>query len=79
MFDKYPDVLNIADLQTALSIGRSMAYRLINEGHIKHLRIGKSIKIPKTFLIDYVAKSSEMCYNEMVVSSAVTQEGGKIS
>jgi len=63
MFTNFPDVLTVDDIQKALGIGRSMAYRLIQAGEIKHIRIGKSIKIPKLFLIDYV---TEKCYNNAV-------------
>ena len=60
MFNKYPDVLDMTDLQTALGIGRSTAYRLIRDGEIRHLRIGRTIKIPRRFLVDYVEQA---CYN----------------
>ena len=61
MFDNYPDVLTIDDLQSALGIGRSTAYRLIRSGAIRHLRIGKNIKIPRRFLLEYI---HEACYNK---------------
>ena len=61
IFSEYPDVLTINDMQKALGIGRSMAYRLIHGGYIKHLRIGKSIKIPKRFLVDYVLSECYTC------------------
>lgn len=63
IFNEYPDVLTIYEMQQALGIGRSMAYRLINDGKIKHLRIGKSIKVPKRFLVDYVLSE---CYTGAV-------------
>lgn len=65
MFNEYPDILNIQDIQLALGIGRSMAYRLIKDGKIKHLRVGKSIKIPKCFLVDYIR---DECYNGTVAA-----------
>lgn len=61
MFSNYPDLMTIRDLQRALHIGRSAAYRLINDGGLRHLRIGRSIKIPKSYLIDFVLSS---CYTE---------------
>ena len=61
IFHVYPDVLTIAEMQEALGIGRSMAYRLIKGGKVKHLRIGKKIKIPKRFLVDYVL---DECYTD---------------
>ena len=59
MFSEYPDVLTVAQLQKALGIGRNTAYNLVNEGLIKSVRFGKSIRVPKLWLIDYVLSS---CY-----------------
>ena len=61
MFADFPDVMTIYDIQKSLGIGRTAAYKLINTGKIKHLRIGKSIKIPKQFLIDYILSE---CYTD---------------
>lgn len=61
MFENFPDILTIKNLQDALSIGRSTAYRLISSGAIKHWKIGKTIKIPKPYLLDYIAGS---CYTD---------------
>ena len=66
MFDKYNDLMNMSDIQNALGIGRTTAYRLINDGKIQHLRIGKTIKIPKRYLVDFVEKS---CYNDAVTTN----------
>ena len=67
MFEHYPDLLTPEDLQKALGIGRSTVYRLINGGRLKHMRIGKTIKIPKRFLIDFVMES---CYNDSVAEDS---------
>jgi len=66
MFAEYPDVLTIDEIRSALGIGKSLAYRLINNGNIKHFRIGKYIKVPKRFLIDYVLGE---CYTDTVATS----------
>lgn len=71
MFNEYPDLLTIEAMQEALGIGRTMAYRLINGGKIQHMRIGKTIKIPKQFLIDYVHTE---CYNGMSNGLSVSQK-----
>lgn len=54
MFCEYPDVMSVQDIQSALGIGRSMAYKLLSEGSIKNFRIGKSRRIAKVHLIEYV-------------------------
>jgi len=71
MFANYPDVMNIKDIQSALSVSRSTAYQLISTGAIKHWKIGKSIKVPKAFLIDFIVAS---CYNGTVVENSPSQE-----
>lgn len=73
MFDNFKDLLDISDIQCALGIGRSMAYRLVRDGKIRHLRIGKTIKIPKPYLLDFVENS---CYTDGVVVD-LPSEGGK--
>ena len=62
-FEKYPDVLTVKQLQSALNIGRSCAYGLINEGQIPFFKVGKTIRIPKTGLLAYLHDSVESCYN----------------
>ena len=74
MFSEYPDLLATNDVQKALGIGRTKTYELINDGTIRHIRIGKSIKIPKQFLIDFV---SQACYNtDVAIGSLPCQMEG---
>jgi len=54
MFADYPDVVGVAELQSMLGVGRKLAYRLINEGEIKALHIGRTYKIPKANVIAYL-------------------------
>ena len=65
MFNEYTDLLSINELQNALGIGRTSAYRLINNGEVSHIRIGKSIRVPKRHLIDFINRS---CYHGNVVA-----------
>lgn len=53
----YPDILTVHDMQNILKIGRNTAYHLIDSGHIRHVRIGRSIRIPKTCLIDFLSSA----------------------
>ena len=63
MFKEFPDLLSVKDLQKALNVGRNVAYGLIRDGSIKHLRIWRSIKIPKPYLMDFMRES---CYTDGV-------------
>lgn len=73
MFMNYPDMMNVSQLQEALGIGRNMAYDLIRHNKIKSLKIGKNIRIPKAFLIDYVLQH---CYN--CNSNGLVHDGGVV-
>lgn len=53
-FQSYPDILDVQQVQSALGIGRTWAYKLLEENRIKHFRIGHTYRIPKIALIEYV-------------------------
>jgi len=71
MFNGYPDVLTVAQLQKALQIGRNTAYNLIASNEIKSLRIGKNLRIPKKHLLDYITNS---CYNNDVMDYPLSHD-----
>lgn len=54
MFENYNDVVNVEELCEMLKVGKNTAYKLINNGDIKSLRIGKTHKIPKSCVITYI-------------------------
>ena len=72
MFNNLPDILTVQDIQKALGIGRSLAYRLINGGDIPHMRVGKTIKIPKKFFVDYI---ENRCYHNGAADGGPSPKG----
>ena len=58
MFNSYPDVLSVKQLCEILDIGKNTAYRLLQSGEIKSIKIGKVYKIPKKSIKDYIIKNS---------------------
>lgn len=54
MFAKFPDVVSITQLSQMLHISEKLAYRLIRENQIDHLKIGRTYKIPKINVIRYL-------------------------
>lgn len=55
MFREYPDVVDVDELRRMLGgIGRRTAYRLLQNGDIKSVKIGRSYRIPKMYVIDYL-------------------------
>ena len=62
MFERYPDVVEVDQLREMLGgISRKLAYRLLAEKDIHSVRIGRTYKIPKACIIDYLL-SEEMCH-----------------
>ena len=58
MFNSYPDILSVKQLCEILDIGKNTAYRLLQGGEIKSIKIGKVYKIPKKYVTKYIVKNS---------------------
>ena len=54
MFKVYPDVVSVEQLMEMLQIGKVLAYRLITEGKIKAVKIGRAYKIAKRNVVEYL-------------------------
>ena len=55
MFADYPDVVTVKQMCEMIGgISEKTAYRLIHSGEVRHIAIGRNIRIPKVFLIDYL-------------------------
>ena len=54
MLKEYADIMTVKDLARALNIGINAAYKLIDAGAIGCKRVGRSIRIPKVCVIDYI-------------------------
>ena len=52
-----------------LKISRSTMYRLVREGEIKCVKIGRKILIPAEFIKLFLKKSSDLCYNSQQVKN----------
>ena len=55
-----PDLMSVKDLMKALGIGRTKAYELVRNGEIGSVKIGRTIRIPKSIFVDYI---NRLCYN----------------
>lgn len=53
-FEQYPDIMTVAQVRTALGIGRVGVYKLLESGQIKSFKIGHAYKIPKSALINFI-------------------------
>ena len=59
MFRDYPDVLEVKDLQSMLGIGRHQVYGLITSGQIDGVKLGKTYKVPKIGVIEYLISGNQ--------------------
>ena len=75
MLECYPDLMTVKHVQSALSIGRSKAYDLIHSGALHYIQVGRQIRIPKKYLVDYLAR---LGYNRAQESDAGCVERGAI-
>ena len=59
MFENYPDVVDVDDLCKMLGgISRTLAYRLLTDQEIRSVRIGRSYKISKICVLEYLTRTS---------------------
>ena len=53
------ELLTIDQLCQILQIGKNTAYKLLQTGEIKGFRVGRSWKIPRDSVIEYVSNQSK--------------------
>lgn len=52
-----PIVLDVRTLAKVLRVSLNTAYSLVRSGQIRSVRVGRSYRVPKEALIDYLGKS----------------------
>jgi len=58
LFAQYDDIVTVEQLADMLKIGRNTAYELVRAGLIPSVRVGRSIRIPKQGIIDYIGRNN---------------------
>ena len=54
MLRQYPDILNINQMCAVLSISTKTGYKLLKEGKIQSIKVGRAYRIPKAHVFDYL-------------------------
>ena len=54
VFKDYPDVLNVKQVSTLLGVSTKVVYRLLNNGTIDSLKVGREFRIPKVNVMKYI-------------------------
>lgn len=60
MLEDYSDVLTVEEVCSALRIGYNRVYQLLGNGVLKSFRNGRTWRIPKQAVIEYVLKSAKL-------------------
>jgi len=53
-FREYPDVLDAKQVSTLLGVSTKVVYRLLRDGSIVSLKIGREFRVPKVNVMKYV-------------------------
>ena len=53
-YEHLPLLLTVEEMASVLRIGRNPAYQLVKDGNIQSIRVGRSIRIPRNALIQFV-------------------------
>ena len=57
LFDEYPDLVTVAQLQKMLRICRPVVYELIKDKKVRALKVGRCYRITKQSVIDLIFNS----------------------
>ena len=60
IFADYPDVVNVEQMCSMLGgVGKKTVYDLLHSGDIRYIKLGKSFKIPKACIIEYLIGNTQ--------------------
>ena len=54
VFGEYPDVLDVKQVSVLLGVSTKTVYRLLRDGSLASLKIGREFRIPKVNVMKYV-------------------------
>lgn len=60
MLKDYPDVMSIEQMCEILSVSTKTGYKLLKEGKICCLKVGRAYRIPKAHLFTYLCIGNQM-------------------
>ena len=56
-FQKIPDVMTVKEVADFLNVSKKSVYTLLQDDVIRHRKIGRIYRIPKTAIVDYLQNS----------------------
>ena len=67
IFKEYPDILNVKQVSTILGVSTKTVYKLLREGTLASLKVGREFKIPKVNILKYVKVFDSHVYEQITV------------
>ena len=62
LFNTYPDVVSIDEIQQMLRIGKNAVYELLKTQKLKSIKVGKKYIVPKKYVIEFLL--SNKCFRD---------------
>ena len=59
MFQEFPDVMSMKEVCKILGISTKTGYKLIADGQLHALKVGRSYRVPKIYLFTYLCKDDQ--------------------
>ena len=64
VFKEYPDILDVKQVSALLSVSTKTVYRLLHEGTIDSLKVGREFRVPKVNVMKYVKIFGSILYEQ---------------
>ena len=58
-FENLPLLLTVGEMASVLRLGRNSAYQLVRDGNIQSIHVGRSIRVPRNALIQFVERTQQ--------------------
>ena len=62
VFKEYPDVLDVKQVSKLLGVSTKTVYRILRDGRLESLKIGREFRIPKVNVMRYVKVFGSLIY-----------------
>ena len=59
MFREFPDVMSLKEVCKILGVSTKTGYKLIADGQLHALKVGRSYRVPKIYLFTYLCKDDQ--------------------
>lgn len=57
--ESLPLLLTVGEMASVLRIGRNSAYQLVKDGNIQSIHVGRSIRIPRNALVQFMRRTQQ--------------------